>query len=87
MSKTVLETERLILCQLSTDDAPFILELLNDESYIRFIGDKGLKTLDDATGIRRRVLLSFEEAEREQGCKIVNAKLRGTRNDKEEQAQ
>ena len=26
----------------------------------------GLKTLDDATGIRRRILLSFEEAEREQ---------------------
>lgn len=48
MSKTILETERLILCEFSTDDAPFILELTNDESYIRFIGDRGIKTLDDA---------------------------------------
>ena len=48
MSKTILETDRLILCQLSPNDAPFILELLNDESYLRFIGDKQVRTLDDA---------------------------------------
>src|SRR5262245_47519281 len=33
---------------LSTDDAEFILELLNDPSFLRFIGDKGVSTLDDA---------------------------------------
>lgn len=44
----VIETERLVLCKLSADDAPFILTLLNDPSFLRFIGDKGVRTLDDA---------------------------------------
>jgi RimJ/RimL family protein N-acetyltransferase len=44
----VLETDRLNLRWLSTDDAEFILELLNDPSFLRFIGDKGVRTLDDA---------------------------------------
>ena len=44
----VLETERLVLRQLSTADAEFILELLNEPSFLRFIGDKGVRTLEDA---------------------------------------
>jgi RimJ/RimL family protein N-acetyltransferase len=44
----VLETDRLNLRRLSPDDAEFILELLNDPSFLRFIGDKGVRTLDDA---------------------------------------
>ena len=48
MSKTILETERLILREFSTGDAPFVFELMNDESYLRFIGDRGIKTVDDA---------------------------------------
>jgi len=48
MNKYILETDRLILYQLSPEDASFILELLNDDSYLRFIGDKQVRTLDDA---------------------------------------
>lgn len=44
----VVETDRLALRQLSTGDAPFILELLNEPSFLRFIGDRGVRTLDDA---------------------------------------
>src|SRR6266404_4654618 len=44
----VLETERLTLRRLSLDDGAFILRLLNDPSWLRFIGDKGVKTLADA---------------------------------------
>jgi RimJ/RimL family protein N-acetyltransferase len=45
----VLETDRLILRWLSADDdAAFILELLNDPSCVRFIGDKGVRTFEDA---------------------------------------
>jgi RimJ/RimL family protein N-acetyltransferase len=44
----VLETERLILRRLEIGDAEFILGLLNDPSFLRFIGDKGVRTLDDA---------------------------------------
>lgn len=45
---TVLETDRLVLRKLSVDDAEFILELLNEPSFLHFIGDKGVRTLDDA---------------------------------------
>ncbi|WP_257348349.1 GNAT family N-acetyltransferase [Pseudalkalibacillus decolorationis] len=44
----VIETDRLILRWLSTDDASFILKLLNDPSWLRFIGDKGVRTLENA---------------------------------------
>jgi RimJ/RimL family protein N-acetyltransferase len=44
----VLETDRLILRHLTTDDAAFILELVNEPSFIRYIGDKQVRTLDDA---------------------------------------
>jgi RimJ/RimL family protein N-acetyltransferase len=44
----LLETDRLILRKLSIDDAEFILGLLNEPSFLRFIGDKGVRNLDDA---------------------------------------
>jgi ribosomal-protein-alanine N-acetyltransferase len=44
----VLETGRLRLLRLSTADAPFILELLNDPDFIRNIGDRGVHTHDQA---------------------------------------
>ena len=44
----ILETDRLILCRLAIDDAAFILDLLNDSLFLRFIGDKGVRTRDDA---------------------------------------
>jgi RimJ/RimL family protein N-acetyltransferase len=44
----ILETERLVLRHLSADDAEFILELLNEPSFIRYIGDKQVRNLDDA---------------------------------------
>ncbi|MDC0711198.1 GNAT family N-acetyltransferase [Stigmatella sp. ncwal1] len=46
----VLETDRLILRRLSLEDAGFILKLVNEPSWLRFIGDKGVRTLDDARG-------------------------------------
>ncbi len=45
---SVLETTRLILRRLSPDDAPFILELLNQPSFLRFIGDKNVRSREDA---------------------------------------
>ena len=44
----VLETERLVLRWLSTEDSGFILHLVNDPSWLQFIGDKGVHTLEDA---------------------------------------
>jgi RimJ/RimL family protein N-acetyltransferase len=44
----VLETERLVLRPFTTDHAPFILTLLNEPSFLRYIGDKKVRTLEDA---------------------------------------
>jgi len=44
----VLETERLILRGMDVADAPFILKLLNEPSFLRFIGDKKVRTVQDA---------------------------------------
>jgi len=45
---TIIETERLILRRLSNDDAAFIVELLNQPSFLRYIGDKEVRTIADA---------------------------------------
>ncbi|MFW2404173.1 MAG: GNAT family N-acetyltransferase [Gammaproteobacteria bacterium] len=48
MTSPVLETERLILRELCVGDAPFMLELLNDPDFVSNIGDRNVRTLDDA---------------------------------------
>ena len=44
----VLETERLFLRRFTVDDAPFILTLVNEPSFLRYIGDKQVRNLEDA---------------------------------------
>ena len=41
----VLETERLSLRRIGLSDAGFILDLLNEPSFLRHIGDKGVRTV------------------------------------------
>ncbi|GLH68709.1 N-acetyltransferase [Geothrix rubra] len=43
-----LETGRLLIRPLRLEDAPFILRLLNEPSFIEHIADKGVRTLDQA---------------------------------------
>ena len=45
---TILETERLLLRQFTTDDAQCIFELLNEPSWIQNIGDRNIRTMEDA---------------------------------------
>ncbi len=47
-SSSVIRTSRLDLRELDFNDADFILQLLNEEGFMRFIGDKGVRTLADA---------------------------------------
>jgi RimJ/RimL family protein N-acetyltransferase len=44
----VLDTDRLILRRLTLNDAEFIYRLVNDPSWLRFIGDKNVRTQGDA---------------------------------------
>ena len=44
----VVESERLSLRRLNAGDAEFIVVLLNDSSFLRNIGDRGVRTVADA---------------------------------------
>ena len=58
----ILETERLQLRMLSLDDAEFILRLLNEPSFIQNIGDRGVRTIDDARAyILKGPIASYEK--------------------------
>ena len=48
--RSIARTARLHLRELVHDDAAFILELLNDPAWLRFIGDRHVHSLDDARG-------------------------------------
>jgi RimJ/RimL family protein N-acetyltransferase len=71
----VLETERLYLRRLSIEDAEFILELLNEPSFVRNIGDKGVRTKTDAVRyIQTGPIKSYEQL----GFGLYLVELKGT---------
>jgi len=45
---TELETERLLLSRLGDDDVEFVLRLLNDPAFLRYVGDKGVRDVATA---------------------------------------
>lgn len=63
-----ITTERLTLRAFTLDDAPFIQELLNDPDWIRFIGDRGIHTLDDA---RRQISEKYLAAYQRDGFGLM----------------
>jgi RimJ/RimL family protein N-acetyltransferase len=54
--KSSLTSTRLELNELSPDDAPFILELLNTEGWKRFIGDRNISSVEDAAVYIQKIL-------------------------------
>ena len=54
----VLETSRLSLHQFELSDAPFLLEVMNQPDYHRYIGDRGLRTVVDAETYIKEKLIS-----------------------------
>jgi ribosomal-protein-alanine N-acetyltransferase len=58
---TALETDRLILRRLTLDDADFILRLVNDPSWLRYIGDRGVRTVEDACAYLRKGPIAMYE--------------------------
>lgn len=44
----VINTKRLTLRKFTIDDAAFMLEMLNTPTLLRFIGDRNVKTLEEA---------------------------------------
>jgi RimJ/RimL family protein N-acetyltransferase len=70
----VIETDRLILRRLSVDDAEFILELVNDPSWLKFIGNKDVKTIEDA---RRSISNKYVEMYSRLGFGLYLVELKG----------
>jgi RimJ/RimL family protein N-acetyltransferase/uncharacterized protein YndB with AHSA1/START domain len=54
-----LQTARLTLRAFTPDDAAFIVELLNDPGWLRFIGDRQVRTQDDARAYLRKGALAL----------------------------
>ena len=58
---SILETERLILQPAKMEDAAFILELYNSPHFIKFIGDRNLRTVEDAENYIKEKFLPHVE--------------------------
>jgi ribosomal-protein-alanine N-acetyltransferase len=48
LMKMISETKRLRLRELGASDAAFIVQLVNTEGWLRFIGNRNIHSLDDA---------------------------------------
>jgi RimJ/RimL family protein N-acetyltransferase len=56
----VIETNRLSLFEFMSSDASFILQLVNTPKWISFIGDRGVKSVEDAMRyIEDRIVSSY----------------------------
>lgn len=58
----IAETDRLILRELAPADAPFLHALLTDADFLANIGDRGVKTVEDAeVAIRDRYRAAYAD--------------------------
>ena len=58
-----MSTDRLLINRITLDDADFILKLMNDKDWIKNIGDRGIRTIEEAKEyIRTRFLKTYNEA-------------------------
>ncbi|HUS23893.1 MAG TPA: GNAT family N-acetyltransferase [Candidatus Binatia bacterium] len=61
--RTAAQTPRLALRRALTADAPFLLRLLNEPSWIRNIGDRGIRTVADAERyLREKIWAQYDDA-------------------------
>ena len=75
VSGVITETERLRLRHFNDNDAAFIVRLLNEPGFLRYIGDRGVRTVQDAASyIERAALASY----RAHGFGVYAVQLRQT---------
>ncbi len=57
----IAETERLIIAKVTLDDAAFFLELMNTPHWLKYIGDRNVKTLEAAREhLKKGILKSYK---------------------------
>lgn len=60
---TILKTDRLLLNEITIDDAPSILALMNDKDWINNIGDRGMTSIVDAEEyIKTKFITTYKES-------------------------
>ena len=60
MTNALIETERLVMRRFTLEDAAFTYDLVNDPAWIAHIGDRGVRTLDDARRYIGKTLAMYE---------------------------
>ncbi|MGE5169683.1 MAG: GNAT family N-acetyltransferase [Rudaea sp.] len=76
MLTPVTSTERIRVRQMSEGDAAFVVELVNDPAWLRYIGDNGVRTVPDAARYIRDGPVAMY-AERGFGLYLVELKASG----------
>lgn len=69
----ILETERLLLREATGNDAEFVLDLLNQPSFKKFIGDRGVRTSEQA---REYIKTRFTSSYRDNGFGLYLVELK-----------
>ena len=58
----IAETERLLISKVTLQDAPFFLELMNTPNWLKYIGDKKIRTINDAEQhLQKGILKSYDD--------------------------
>jgi RimJ/RimL family protein N-acetyltransferase len=58
----MIQTERLELREYTLKDAPFIFKLMNSDGWLKNIGDRNIKTIEDAEAyMQKNYLGSYEK--------------------------
>ena len=69
----ILETERLILREIVESDAEFIFALLNQPSFIKYIGDRNVRTIEQS---REFIENRYRQSYREHGFGLYAVELK-----------
>jgi RimJ/RimL family protein N-acetyltransferase len=73
----MIQTERLELREYTLKDAPFIFKLMNSDGWLKNIGDRNIKTIEDAEAYMQKNYLSSYE-KHGFGPYLVSLKEEGT---------
>lgn len=71
----ILETKRLSLREVIENDAEFMLDLLNQPSFIKYIGDRGVRTVEEAKDF---IETRYRKSYRDHGYGLYTVELKET---------
>ncbi len=58
----IAETERLLISKVSLQDAPFFVKLMNTPHWLKYIGDRNIRSIKDAeANLKNGILKSYKD--------------------------